>query len=318
MKQEQALVIGTGLFMVALAALWEASHRFPKKREGAEITPETIRFGESLPCLWIFYNDSEVNSRIWSDFMSSRVINIPLLNTFYETIAKANGGNYRIEIVGGLQGVAERLGGWQALPAKLQNPKARVSEAEEDWIRTALLAKYGGLWVSPSIVSLKGFGELPKDKIVAFGQEEGPLYGSPIPGFRVLWSPIAGHPLFVDWEEACRFRLDNLLGGNQVRKDSSSDWIEFAGKYKEDVEVRVREELSRDPRTNKKLQLEDLFAAGTGGRIPFQIPECAIYIVVPYKDLLDRRFYGWLLRSSEEQILESDLVLSHILNSLGE
>jgi hypothetical protein len=316
MKQEQILVIGTGLAIVALATLWEVSQRFPKKREGAEITPETLQIGNERPCVWLFYNDSEVNSRHWSDFMarSSRVINIPLLNTFYETIAAKNGDKYRIEVVGGLQGVAERLGGWDALPEKLRSPRARVSEAEEDWIRAAILAKYGGLWLSPSVICLKGFGDLPTDKIVAFGQEEGPLYGSPIPGFRALWSPVPNHPLFVEWEQNCRWRLDNQLGGGQVRKDSASDWVSLAGKYREDVVVCVKEELGRDPRTNKKLQLEDLFAAGTGGRLPFEIPATAIYVVVPYKDLLDRRLYGWVLRSSEEQILESDLVLAHILN----
>jgi hypothetical protein len=120
--------------------------------------------------------------------------------------------------------------------------------------------------------------------------------------------------MFVEWEAQCRDRLENMLGGHQIRKDANSDWLMLSGKYS--TEVRVKEELGRDCKTNKKLQLEDLLAAGTGGRLPFEIPECAVYIVVPYRDLMERRLYGWILRSSEEQILESDLAISHILANL--
>lgn len=316
MKTEQAIVIGAGVLLVTFALLWETLNGFPKKTKGAEITTETIKIGLDRPPIWIFYNDSEVNSRNWSDFgaRSSHVINLPILNTFYKTIASKNGDLYRIEPIGGLQGVATLLGGWEQLPETMRNPKTRISTAEEDWIRTAILAKYGGLWLSPSVICVKGFGVLPKDCVVAFGQDEDPLYGSPIPGFRALWSPQPGNPMFVEWEALCRDRLENMLGGLQIRKDANSDWLALSAKYT--TEIRIKEELGRNCKTNKKLQLEDLFAAGTGGRLPFEIPECAVYIVVPYRDLLERRFYGWILRSSEEQIMESDLVLSHILANL--
>jgi hypothetical protein len=88
------------------------------------------------------------------------------------------------------------------------------------------------------------------------------------------------------------------------------------------VLVSTKEELGRDPRTSKKLDLEDLLAAGTEGRIQFNIPETSKYIPIPYKDLLDRRTFGWILRMSEEQIMESDLVIKYLFkisaNNLGE
>lgn len=311
MKGDQMVLISVLIGAVAVAALWK---HLPK-RIGTEITSEMLTIGMNRPIIWLFYNDSDVNSRNWSDFMarSSRAINIPLLNLCYETITKANGDKYRIEVVGGLQGVAERLGGWSALPSSLRNPKARVAIAEEDWIRSALLAKFGGLWLSPSVICLKGFGDLTSDKVVAFGQDEEPLYGSDVPGFRALWSPLPNHPILVEWEHRIRNRLENQLGGRQVRGDSKSDWAEFVANGAA-CEHRIKEELGRDARTNKSLDLENILASGTGGRLPFKIPDTAVYIPIPYNDLLNRRNFGWILRSSEQQIMESDLAIRYILD----
>jgi len=314
MNTEQKVILGVFLFALAVGV----AHQVIPQFTGFEITPETIRQGLTKPVIWLFYNDSEVNSRRWSDFgaRESRVLNIPLLNLLYTTIAQVNADKYQVRVIGGLPGVADLLGGYQALPLPLQNSKARVTEPEEDWIRAAVLAKFGGLWLSPSVVALRGFGDLPKDRIVAFGQDTTPMYGSPVPGFRALWSPVAGDPFFIEWEKRIRDRLENQLGGRQVRGDAKSDWVELCAgaNGKGRCEVRVHAELGRDPRTNKVLELEDLLASGTEGRIPFDIPSCANYIVVPYNDLLNRRFYGWILRSSEDQIMQSDIVLRHILD----
>jgi hypothetical protein len=59
--------------------------------------------------------------------------------------------------------------------------------------------------------------------------------------------------------------------------------------------------------------LEKIFASGTEGRLPFVVRENAIYLPIPYDDLLNRRHFGWILRSSEEQILDSDLAVRYIL-----
>jgi hypothetical protein len=217
--------------------------------------------------------------------------------------------DYRVEVIGGLQGVAERLGGWERLPNPMRNPRSRVSIAEEDWIRTAILAKYGGLWVSPSTVAIRPFGKMPA-KVIGFGQDSSPMYGSGVPGFRSLWSPSAEHPMFVEWERRIRDRLENQLGGRQVRGDAKSDWVDLSARY--DVEVDVLAELGRDDH-NKTLDLEKIFASGTEGRLPFVVRENAIYLPIPYDDLLNRRHFGWILRSSEEQILESDLAVRYIL-----
>jgi len=184
-----------------------------------------------------------------------------------------------------------------------------VNVAEEDWIRTAILAKFGGLWLSPSVIALKGFGKLP-DKIVAFGMDDVPMYSSSCPGFRGLWVPIQSHPLMVKWEQIIKNRLNTQLGGLQVRGDAKSDWMNmFSG----NPEVALSKgELSRNTKSQKKLELEDIFATQVGAS-RFELPCDSVYLVVPFKDLMDRRQYGWVLKSSEQEILESELVISDIL-----
>lgn len=303
MKSEQAIVIGVAAVAVAIAAYLAS-----KPRE-TEITPEMLKIGMDRPVIWVYYDDSQVNSRFWSDFgaRSSRVINIPILNLCYESIVKAN-PEYRVEVIGGLQGVSELLDA--DMPSSLKNPRANVGPAQLDWIRTAILAKYGGLWLSNSVVCVKGFGKLP-DNVVAFGQDDVPMYGSSVPGFRALWSPKAGEPSFVEWEAMCRERLESQLGGLQVRGDAKSDWMQlFSVKG---AEVRRGDELSRNSKTQKKLQLEDLFATQGG---VLTVPSDAKYIVIPYDDLVNRSMFAWLLRSSEDQILESDMAISRVLRKL--
>jgi hypothetical protein len=310
MKTEQYIILGFGVAVVALAAFWEA--RAGRIKRGVEINPESLKLGLSYPKIWLYYNDSEVNAREWADFgaRESKVLNIPLLNLFYQTIVKANGDKYKVEVINGLTGVKELLGE-EFLPVNLRRFGASVNVAEEDWIRTAILAKFGGLWLSPSVVALKGFGDLPSDKIVAFGVDDVPMYSSSCPGFRALWIPIPSHPLMIKWEQVIKNRLDTQLGGLQVRGDAKSDWMNMFNE-RSDVIIYKDKELGRNPKTFKKLELEDIFASSIG--IPqFEIPCDAVYLLVPFKDLMDRRQFGWVLKSSEEEILESELVISRIL-----
>jgi hypothetical protein len=46
--------------------------------------------------------------------------------------------------------------------------------------------------------------------------------------------------------------------------------------------------------------------------VAFKIPEDGIYVPIPLAELLQRENFGWFLRMSEDQILESDMVISHL------
>ena len=86
-------------------------YRIQKQKNTFE-DPDLLKRGLSTPTIWIFINDTDVNSRLWTDFgsRSSRVYNIPFLNLCYESIVKAAGLNYHVEVIGGLEDAKIRLG----------------------------------------------------------------------------------------------------------------------------------------------------------------------------------------------------------------
>jgi hypothetical protein len=236
------------------------------------------------------------------------------LNLCYERIVALNHNQYQIRTIAGLTGLAEILGG-SALPDDLQNPIAPVNEAEMNWIRTAVLAKYGGLWVSPYVVALKPFGVLPKDKVVFFGTDQNETYsgsaGTAVPGFNAVWVPVSGHPMFVEWAAVCKDRIQMKRGGQQIRHDENWDFVRFSSKYG-GIMIDPHSELLRKA-DGKRLQLEDLLASGIDGVIPFTVYPHSVYVPYSYRELQDRRMFGWFLRMSEEQIMESDLSVSALL-----
>ncbi len=273
--------------------------------------------GMELPPLWIYYDDSQVNSRHWLDFgaRSSRVLNQPYLNLCYESIIRANGKFYRTEVIKGINGVMERLG---ELPPKLKGPVGHlktVGPAERNWIRAAVLAKYGGLWIEPTTIALRGFGALPEDRVVFFGTDHDESFAGPegtaVPSLAAIWVPKPNNPAMQAWEAAARERLSGAAGGgSQIRGDAKWDFVRFFQGNKDSYEVRPEAELRRAAASGKLLQLEDFLAQGA---IHFSVPSTAIYVSLPARDLELRRNWNWFLRMSEEQVLESDLVITQLL-----
>ena len=283
-----------------------------------------MKHGMNMPVLWIYVNNSEVNARNWQDFeaRSSRVMNLPFLNLCYESCVKANGKHYRIEVIGGLADLAVRLGGWSALPTPLQNPDAVVNEPELNWIRAAVLAKWGGLWVSPATIWLKPMGPLPKT-VVLFGSDDEVSFvgagGTPAPSLRVAWSPEPDHPIWTLWEEKVRTRLEKRAGGSEFRRDEMSDAVDairLGEDRGEPIEVRPTAELTRKGLAGRRIQCEDLLAAGDMVDMPFDLTRDAVYLPIPWPEMKERRAFGWFLRMSEDQIMESDLAVSHVLRGV--
>jgi hypothetical protein len=240
------------------------------------------------------------------------------LNLCYESIVKQNKELYRIEVIGGLSGAAELLGGWNHLPPGLRDPISPVNETELNYLRTAILAKYGGLWLSPYCVSLKPFGKLPEDKTVFFGTDLDETYagsaGTNIPGFRAIWTPKPNHPMFNEWSAVCYDRVAHKRGGDQIRGDVKWDFIRFSNTY-------VQSGIIVDPaaegmrkKNGKRIQLEDLLASNTDGKLPFDLCDYTTYVPFPWTELRDRTAFGWFLRMSETQIMESDLAVKHLLD----
>lgn len=314
----KTILAASAVLVVAVGLGWAAVNK--ARSEDPFQDRAFMQKGGELPPLWIFINESDVNSRYWSDFMtrSSRVLNTPFLNLCYQTIVAKNGANYRIEVIGGLQDLAVRMGGWSQLPSPLQNPNAVLREPEMNWIRAAVLAKWGGLWTNPATIFLRPMGSLPPERVIFFGSDPEPSFGTTatVPALNVIWSPKPEHPLWVEWEQKVRERLERRAGGSEFRHDEKSDLADAIAAYPNDIDIIAAAEVSRKGVNQKRIQLEDLLAAGTQGVLPFDIKPAAAYLPIPWPEILEREHFGWFLRMSEDQILESDLVVSHILRTL--
>jgi len=270
-----------------------------------------IQQGMDKPVVWIYVNNGDINSRSWADFMSrsSRAMNLPFLNLCYQTISKYTQKNYRIEVIGGLQDLAVRMGGWEALPTPLQSPDTFVREPELNWIRAAVLAKWGGLWVSPATIFVAPMEPLPKEKIVFFGTDSADVYATAgsLPSFHVIWAPKGGIGMWTEWEQRARARLETRAGGAEATHEQNADFEALMQRHVADVEIRVRPEISRKGVAQRRIQLEDLLATGDS-----VIGNSGTYVPIPYPEILERENFGWFLRMSEDQIMQSDLVITHL------
>jgi hypothetical protein len=278
---------------------------------------DLIQRGMELPTIWLYYDTSDVNSRWWADFgaRSSRALNLPFLNLCYQTIVLKNTGIYRVEIISGLSDLANRLGGIEHLPKKLQNRLAIVNEPELNWIRATVLAKFGGLWIHPASISLRSFPALPEDgSAVFYGTDADESYagsgGTAVPSMYAMGCKQPGNPVFTEWSVAAFNRLENGNLGGAVRRDAKWDFVSFAS-GKPGVQMIPHGELSRK-KNGKRIQIEDLLAAGQDGKMDFVVHSESIYVPIPWPEMRDRRMFGWFLRMSEDQILESDLAITYL------
>ena len=282
---------------------------------------DLFKRGLGLPVLWIFYDTSIPNSRNYSDFgaRSSRALNLPFLNLCYESIARQNASHYRIQAISGLAGLADLLGGWENLPNKLKNPLVTLEQSDFAWIRSAILAKYGGLWVAPATICFKPFGSLPNIPVF-FGTDSDETFsgtaGTPVPSFQVAWSPKPNDPLWVAWEAKSRKRLNSSGGGDTARGAEKWEFLALVTLYP-DIEVRPMAEVARKGSSGRRIQIEDLLASGQEGMWPFEVSTLATYIPLPWPELRDRTAFGWFLRMSESQIANSDLVIRDLFQQSG-
>jgi hypothetical protein len=300
-----------------MAAVAAAAFMGQKQRD-TYFDDKLLQRGMETPAIWIYVDDTDVNSRWWSDFgaRSSRVLNVPFLNLCYQTIAAAAGKRYHIEVIGGLQDAERRLGG---LPEPMRNKRLPLRDVEMTYLKVAFLEKFGGLWLGPATIVLREFPELPKDKVVLFGSDPLETYAGPdgtfLPNQHAMWSPAPHNPFFVQWQRMLYERIERQATGKEIRNDKNWD-ILFVGTGKQNVIVMPNAELTRKS-TGRKIELEDLLAAGTDGVLPFTIHPETIYVPIPWPELLERRMFGWVLRMSEDQILESDLGVTHLFKSAG-
>jgi hypothetical protein len=130
---------------------------------------------------------------------------------------------------------------------------------------------------------------------------------------------VPEHPVWVDWEKKARTRLEKRAGGSEFRRDEMADAmdaIQMAQERGEPIELRPTTELTRKGAAGRRIQCEDLLASGDMIDLPFQLTKEAVYVPIPWPELQERRAFGWFLRMSEDQILNSDLAVSHLFRGV--
>ena len=116
----RAILTGAVILVTAVSLGWMATEKY--RADDPYQNRQLMKKGQELPPIWIYVNNSDVNSRSWADFMSrsGRALNLPFLNLCYQTIVQKNFEDYRVEVIGGLEDLAVRMGGWEALPEPLR------------------------------------------------------------------------------------------------------------------------------------------------------------------------------------------------------
>ena len=108
-------------------------------------------------------------------------------------------------------------------------------------------------------------------------------------------------------------RLDSYAGGQRVRRDNQWDWTNVTTG---ETEVMILPDATVQRKANgRRVELEDLFAAGTKGRLPFPVSPRATFVPIPYYELDRRSQFQWFLRLSESQIMTSDLAVTYLFRT---
>jgi hypothetical protein len=232
----------------------------------------------SKPYLWLYYDTTQVNSRLWVDFgaRSSRALNMPYLNLCYESVLK-NADAYNVKVLKGLESIAEMLGGWENLPEDIRTPVAVLNPRQKEWIRTEVLRAKGGMWLDPSVIVLK------------------PI---PVPEVNTFWGIT--DDIMIATPAALR---ENKWFALYVKKD------EMDAKSVQDTRILQRKSNS------KRIEIEDLMASLRDGTpAPFEVPADTIFVPIPSDELQRLRKTQWFLRMSEDQIMKSPLMISKIFH----
>ena len=128
--------------VILLTACTAAAYAYLRNKQSV-YDDHLLERGMNRPTIWIYVDDTDVNSRWWADFgaRSSRVLNLPFLNLCYQTIVAAAGQHYKVEVIGGIEDAERRLG---SLPEPMQNKRLPLRDEEMTYLKVAFLEKFVG------------------------------------------------------------------------------------------------------------------------------------------------------------------------------
>ena len=259
--------------------------------------------------LWWVVDNSQVNSRQWLDFgnRSTRQPNEPYLALCLEKAKAALSDEFDLQVLVGRDAVYRMLGTSEDFCAKQQSipPALWLS-----WCRSALLSRFGGLWMDGSVLVLPAASgprlkaRLEGKPVLMFGTDaaENLASGSAAAGASAGWSATPHHPMWSGLERDLAALIDQgppSWSSVEARRGLRTLWEKHcSGMTSVDREV----EVGRDP-YGKRLELERLLGST---EMPL-IPEGGMWVIFPDgRDGLERASpWLWFTRLSRDQILES-------------
>jgi len=105
-------------------------------------------------------------------------------------------------------------------------------------------------------------------------------------------------------------RIDSYNGGFRARRDNQWDWT-YVTTGACSIIKQPKATLQRKA-NGRRIELDDLFASGTEGDLPFVVGDDVLFVPIPYYELDRRSSYQWFLRLSEDQIMESDIAVKYL------
>jgi hypothetical protein len=259
--------------------------------------------------LWWVVDNSQVNSRQWLDFgnRSTRQPNEPYLALCLEKAKAALSDEFDLQVLVGRDAVYRVLGTSEDFCAKQRSipPALWLS-----WCRSALLSRFGGLWMDGSVLVLPAASgprlkaRLEGKPVLMFGTDaaENLASGSAAAGASAGWSATPHHPMWSGLERDLTALIDQgppSWSSVEARRGLRTLWEKHcSGMTSVDREV----EVGRDP-YGKRLELETLLGST---EMPL-IPEGGMWVIFPDgRDGLERASpWLWFTRLSRDQILES-------------
>ena len=269
------------------------------------------------PVIWWYVDDYQVNTKEWMSFedRATRVPTEPYLRLCLKKAQRLWGEDFDVVPVIGRRAALARL--TQVPDGAMRCPPALWFP----WLRSAMLAQLGGLWLDGSVLPLAPglrqrvmnhavltFGADADEELAAAAQDGAD--GGPAAGRSAGWAATPGHPMWVG--------LANDIGA--VIQEGDQSWSSFEARRSLRflwskhcsgmTRVDRKAEVSRSI-YGKRLNYEHLFELTEW---PTGTLKDGLWLPLPDgRDKLEMATpFLWFTRMSEEQIRESDFVWARL------
>lgn len=255
------------------------------------------------PIIWV-YNELETSARHWLHFYSRRTVQpTPDINKLcIKSLALYNRDNYNI-VVFNQDDISNIIPEYVEISKKITNKYTYCN-----FIKYCILYKYGGYWVPNDVITLKKLSKEPFwasniNKVYTF-------HKMPFTGY--LDEIIAcqrGNPVIRSCIDYTLYNLRNFQNEIAFSQDIQKHFISLLN-TENHVHIPVSGEIDN---YGNNVNAEDLINATD---ISVIITEETVFIPLHLKMIKLKPKYNYIFRMSENQILESEMYIAKVFNTI--